>query len=133
MDHLALVHRSVASNDSDTEPDDTGTLIQEIFSVLRYANIIDYDELRVKWQSILAGRPNFGAGLMSVSSLLELKSQLQNRHDHDHDNSSDEDRYDITSTLECEEDSLLLPAGNMVQWVEKEYRDLLRQASCTNK
>lgn len=74
-------------------------LTRELFAALRFSSLIHFDELRFKWQSILAGRPKYGAGLVSFESLLQLRQ-------------SPAAMKPTTSV-------------NMNDWVEKEYQELL--------
>lgn len=76
-------------------------LTREFFFALRLSSLVHYDELRLKWRSILAGKPNYSTGLMSIASLLDLKSDAAQ-----------------TSSIRFDHDI------NMKEWVENEHRKI---------
>ena len=72
--------------------------------MIQFSTLIHYDELRMKWHNIMAGRPQYRSGLMSISTMLQLKGK----------NSQEDSIQDSVTTRE-----------NMVQWVDQEFIDCM--------
>ena len=101
MRHIGESRQATVSTNLSLSGDNGDALVKELLAALRFTNVISYDALRTKWQSTLAGKPNYGAGLISMSSLKHLKAQLH-------------------------EESLIDEERTMLDWVEDEYQNLLR-------